>query len=113
MTSRWSSRFGENGWIESSPKRRANAICWSSVMSWSRSTMTSWRTNAAWIAANCASPSGRRRSTPRISAPMLPPMRTISMPVAAAGSSRSRHADMVAPRRDGVRRTGPAVSRSF
>src|SRR5580704_4731744 len=74
MTSGLSARLGEKGWIESSPNRAPKAICWSTVMSWSRNTITSYWTNASWTTLNCAALSGRRRSTPSISAPMKPLM---------------------------------------
>src|SRR4030095_14101170 len=72
MTSGLSGRLGEKGWMESSPNRAPNAICWSIVMSWSRSTITSYCTIASCTALNWAVLSGWLRSIPSISAPMKP-----------------------------------------
>jgi hypothetical protein len=52
--------------------------------SWSRNTMTSWRTSASWITANSASLSVPRL-TPEISAPILPPRRRTFTCGAASG----------------------------
>ncbi len=54
----------------SSPKLRANAICWSSVIGWSRKKSTFHCTRARSISATTSGSSGSDSATPWTSAPM-------------------------------------------
>src|SRR4029450_11229903 len=60
----------EVGWMCRSPKRRPNALCWSWLSSWSRKKITRLSISASWISWKTWLPSGRARSTPKISAPI-------------------------------------------
>ena len=59
------------GWVYSGPNRRANAACWSWSRCWSRKKTTLYSRMAALIWSRSASLSGRLRSTPLISAPIV------------------------------------------
>jgi len=57
-----------------SPKRRVKATCCCGVILWPRQKMTPCSSKARSISAKILSPSGRDRSTPRISAPTAAPV---------------------------------------
>ena len=64
------STHGDAGWTCSAPNRLPNATCCSWSMGWSRKNTTPWASSARRISAYVSSPSGSRRSTPEISAPI-------------------------------------------
>ena len=66
----WPSGPGEFGWMCNSPNSRPNALWCSKVSSWSRKKITWCAISASCTSWNCWLPSGLRRSTPAISAPM-------------------------------------------
>ena len=73
------------GWAGvTSPNWRAKSACTSGARSWSGKNNTRWRHRAARTSATTASPSGRLRSRPRTSAPMLGEIALMSSPVANA-----------------------------
>src|SRR5262245_62071565 len=80
--------FGANGCTVSSPNCSPKAMSASDEMFCSRKTMTSCSASASSTAASCSGGSGRLRSTPRISAPRLTPIRVIVTPARCVVSCR-------------------------
>src|SRR5258706_3689462 len=63
--------------ISTSPKRRAKATCFSTVMSWPRKKITPYWLNASSTRRKVSASRSRARSTPRISAPSASPVGTM------------------------------------
>lgn len=89
-TSGTSPLAGRNGWISSSPKRRAKAACWAEVRGWSRKNSTLYSASARATSATTSSDRSSASRIPVSSAPTVAEPRVMSKCSQVSSSSRCR-----------------------